>query len=362
MKAETVQTQTCRAQKLFVGANLKAGSTFNKVRFTTPHLERWGERSALVNPPDNPMLTDVKSIDPLVAQLDGAEIRFQVAPDIEIDRHTGAEYRQTAYLVVEPQASLPFDEFLHRYIKHLQHFLSLGLGEPLHAREIAAYRDLEDDRTRNITVKFQRSNYTPPSESTHQNRINFTRSDTKFEPALQQWFESVGTAETLHDRYFSTEYTENMAVENQFLSLIIGLETYHRRINPDLRFMSKKLYKRVLEQTFIQMPDVAAKPRIRGLLESGIGNEPSIKDRLTDIVSEYDGLLSDLMDVDETIKKARDIRHDLAHGLGKDFDFEVVSTITYRLKVIVLIHFLSLIGVEEDQIRKKVRRKYAGRI
>lgn len=362
MKAETVQSQTCRVQKLFLGGKLEADTTFHKLKFTTPHLERWGERSAIVNPPDNPIATDVTSIPPIVAQLDDAEITFQVAPEVDIDRHTGAEYRQTAFLTVNPEDSLTFDEFLHRYLKHLQHFLSLGLGEPLPAKEITAYRYKEEGKDQKIVVKFQRSNYTQPSESTHPNRINFTQSDIKFEPALQYWFESVKTAETLHDRYFSTEYTENMVIENQFLSLIIGLETYHRRINPDFRFMSKNLYKRVLEQTFNQMPDVAAKPRIRGLLKSGIGNEPSIKNRLIDIISEQENLLSEFMDVDETVRKARDIRHDLAHGLGEDFDFDILSTITYRLKVIVLINFLSLIGIEEDQIRKNIRRKYRDRI
>jgi len=52
----------------------------------------------------------------------------------------------------------------------------------------------------------------------------------RFEDVLKQWFDSAQFLEPVFNLYFGTLYNRDMYAEQRFLSLVMALESYHRKV------------------------------------------------------------------------------------------------------------------------------------
>lgn len=365
-KATVMHNQTISVSKMFSGALFHNGEPeFEELKVTYPLLELWTRRESfsLQKPPEYEHLgARVESVESAIAELEDAEIKLSVNPDVTQKRWKGIEVTQTAEFTIIPNEELPFGEILDKYARHIQNLLCLALGEPINPGIITGVNPSEQEgkKKHETDIVYQVAHSTEIPESKHPENLLFNRDEIEFEDALQQWFESAQGAQTLHNLYFGTKFNETMFEENRFLSLAIAIEGYHSYLFPDYRLMERDAYDDLCEEIMETIPDGAeAKDRIDGLLSS-IGNEPSLRDKIEMVFDEYDHILSELIDVDGVAKRTTDNRHNLAHALEDSVDTAAVGDLARTLQVVIEAILMDTIGLDSDFIVEKLQknRKY----
>jgi len=66
------------------------------------------------------------------------------------------------------------------------------------------------------------------------------------------------------------------------------------------------------------------------------------------------------MDWNSTLSQVTDIRHDLAHGLGRDYTSEQMAVTRYRLQLIIECILLNIAGIENESKARILIQKYQG--
>ena len=236
------------------------------------------------------------------------------------------------------------------YIRPIQNFLALATGEPITPSNVKGYFVHEGERYP-TDISYQVSFSPESSYIKNPDRLLFRKNDIDFEKAIKNWIQHFADNQTLHNLYFGTRYNEDMFVENNFLSLVIALESYHNDLFPEYRLMKKEEFKELINDIFESIPDGAnAKKRIKGLLKS-IGNEPSIKDKLKRVFEEYsDSIRSLIENEDQILSNARDLRNDIAHGLSSEHDIDEMLGLAGKLQVVIEIILLKEIGLSFEDI------------
>ncbi|MDL0145519.1 hypothetical protein PNP83_10915 [Halobacterium salinarum] len=78
------------------------------------------------------------------------------------------------------------------------------------------------------------------------------------------------------------------------------------------------------------------------------------------VFSEYDHILSELIDVDRVAKRTTDNRHNLAHALDNGVDTAAVGDLARTLQVVIEAILMDAIGLGSDYIIETLQenRKY----
>lgn len=265
--------------------------------------------------------------------------------------HEFSSYVDSAMFSLDFNSPQNYDTISTEYIRPIQNFLSLAMINPIFPSVIRC-----GDVRNKIEIYPYDINYTDVDDI-YPNSMFFTLDDIDFETAILEWFDHHDDIKTLHNLYFSTLYSDSMFLELEFLSLVIGLETYHRRAFPGDYHMEDMPYEAYRKAAKERLPDVAAKGRTMDLLNS-IGNDYSLRERLESVVSEHRSILNSLMDVDETLKQSTNFRHELAHGLNSSQDKQELSQISSRLRAICEVFFLRAVGLEEAEITNTLTGHY----
>jgi hypothetical protein len=160
--------------------------------------------------------------------------------------------------------------------------------------------------------------------------------------------------------YFGTIYNGQLYLEHEFLSLAVALESYFDHKYPDYKLMDSGEYRDLRGDIVDGIPDDAeVKDRIENLLTS-IGNLPSFRNKLELVVDEFEQVIELFMDWNSTLSQVTDIRHDLAHGLGRDYTSEQMAVTRYRLQLIIECILLNIAGIENESKARILIQKYQG--
>lgn len=356
----TMQTQSVTVRKVFTGVQFSGGDLeLDKVCISFPLLELWTATEIFGIPEGQMSGAEVGEFDEVEAELENANIRLNIAPSQQVNRYKGMDITQQAYFAIEPGEPLSISEYIDDYIRHIQHLICLAIGEPVNPDDVKGYFE-NDGETERIQISYQVSHLPEVPNKKHPHKLQFNLRDIDFEEALLNWFEDADGAEMAHNLYFGTQYNNTMFEENKFLSLVIALESYQSYLFPDHRLMDEDEYDELHGDILETIPDGAeAKERIDNLLGS-IGNKGSLRDQLSMVFYEYEDILEALIDMEEVIKDARDGRHNIAHGLGKEYDLDELGDTARLLQVVLEAIYLSAIGLDPEFIKEKLaeNRKY----
>ena len=334
---------------------------FQQLRVTYPLLEMWTQIESVVAkmPPEYDHLgAEIQAVDPITAQLDEAEIKVSVKNNWKKHNWKSVELSQTAQITITPEDVLPFSEYLNEYVRHIQHFLSLALGEPLNPDTVMGINpsQKEGKEKHKTDIAYQVSHLHEVPDRKHPNKVLFSLGDIDFEETIQQWFDSARNAQSLHNLYFGTVYNEDMFEENRFLSLAIAIEGFQSYLYPDHRLMPKDPYDELHDDIMDTIPDDSpVRNRIDGLLNS-IGHQPSLRDQITMVFDEYDDILPELIDVDDVTDRTVKARHRLAHALEGEFDTAALGSLARTLQVVIEAFLMDEIGLESDFVIKKLQQ------
>lgn len=361
-KGTTMRNQQVHVGQVFSNGLYKnSGPEFQQLRVTYPLLEMWSRLESVVPkfPPEYDTFgAEIHEVDPISAQFDEVEIKVSVKNNSKKHTWKGIELFQTVQITITPEDELPFSEYLNEYVRHIQHFLSLALGEPLNPDTVVGINpsDQEEKEKHKTDIAYQVSHLHDVPDRKHPNKVLFSLSDIDFEEAIQQWFDSARNAQSLHNLYFGTVYNEDMFEENRFLSLAIAIEGFQSYLFPDHRLMPKEPYDELYDDIMNTIPDDSpVRDRIDGLLNS-IGHQPSLRDQITMVFNEYDDILPELLDVDDVISRTVKNRHRLAHALEGEFDTAALGSLARTLQVVIEAFLMDEIGLESEFIVEKLQQ------
>lgn len=344
---------------VYVGGHFTEEPEFEQITFSFDGLAEWlsNSRVELENTDDEKVQSKYTVHYPkeIKIGLESAEITFVISAEMSMER-TAIEISDGASINVRLENSLTFPEIREQYIQPLQRYLALATSTPIQPTTINGI----SSEGNSIKILSNIPSHAPDDRSVSPTSISFQPDDVDIESSLQHWFDYEKQAEYLFNFYFGTIYNTQLYLEHQFISLAVGLESYFSHRYPDYKVMDEEEYKQLRRDIVEGIPDDAdGKERIDNLLTS-IGNLPSFQAKLEMIAENHEPVLELLMDVSETLSSATNIRHDLAHGLGRDYTQNELANTRYRLQIIIECILLGIAGIEDEDKARIFLNKYQG--
>jgi len=255
-------------------------------------------------------------------------------------------------------------EDLYRYINIFQNLLSLLISETTYPIKIYGYSE-------KLAYIFGDKKYYKPIEIIYKLPPFMLKKEEKtiypFEmlcPYLSikenittifnNWLEKAEVLEPVHDLYFGVIYNGDLYLRFQFLSLVMALEVYHRRMirNEDIsREKHEKRIRRILDN----IPNEQDRKWLQEKLK--YSNEPSLRKRLRDIYKKLKGIefiKSIIPNEKKFIDKVVNTRNYLVHYdlslKDKALRGEKLYWLTQKLRVMVEMCLLKELGLSDETI------------
>jgi len=362
-------TSTFHADMVLIGAHIQEEDEvrFEKLSVEYLHLDEWAYTSGFVLKMPNdekahPRVIEHKPPEPIAVSCDEVEISLEFGHGIGLSNPLvrWAELTQTAYFSFEFPERKPLDELL-KVVYKLQNFLSLGVGEAVYPLGFVGRSSTED---RPVEIHYRPIGRLDSAEKVHSAKMRFILPDLEddFGRFLCNWLVKAETLDPVYQLYFGTIYAPRAYLRQKFLSLIQGLEAYHRRALGTLDLPEEEHQER-LEDILDAVPDDH-----RSWLEGKLGysNEPSLRKRLKEIfqrdLESVRPIVGDSnKDRDRFMHKVVETRNYLTH-FDKSKESvaargEELYRITRRLKSLLEICLLREIGFEGDRMAKILARR-----
>lgn len=258
------------------------------------------------------------------------------------------------------------DEARH-LVRHLQDFLTLGIGNPTYVTECKLTLDGVG-----LGLPMEAALFWPqPFVDSHQGPISpfemlFTRRDLGEQIAnvIRNWFTHRSTLQGLFDLYFGALYNPHLYVESVFLSFVQALELYHRELGPTKHGIPEDEYNRLFRAIMQFEPIQSAPKEYRKWIHSRLKhNEPTLRQRLSELLNAHGYILDRYINERKKkrfIQKVLDTRNYLVHRNERLRDRaargQELLTITRTLSLIIQLCLLELLGLSSEQIEALLER------
>jgi hypothetical protein len=360
------------ADVVVVGAHLDNAedTRFTKMSAEYRHLDEWAGISGLtITMPEDraahPMVIEQRRPNPVSASVAGARVTVEVRATLRDDSlgpSGEAAIKERTLLSVEYPEGKRFGEWsgtLHR----LRNFLTLGVGSSVEPLAVRAETDGDDSVEIHYRPAGARGE-APSGRNVHRAEMLFTLRDVRedFGRFLGNWFGKAERLGPVYDLYFATAYGSPAYLDDRFLSLVQGVEAYHRRAlaEPEL---PEEEHERRVEEVVSAAPD-AHRAWLRGRL--AYSNEPGLRKRLAEIMRRDPEAMKSIFGTnsrkrDGFMHKVVETRNYLTHyDEGKK---EAAATgrelyeLTERLKSVLEACLLREVGFEGDRLKEVLSRK-----
>jgi hypothetical protein len=369
-----MQTSIIHANLLFIGANYvrKEDIKFDKVCAKLKNLDEWLGISGLEIKYDfdnhstsiNYRLPD--SIDFEINDNYMAKFNFTAKnPSMSIFNKK-AVIEQSAQLIIESKEQKLYDynDFLN-VIFTFQMFLTLATFEASYPLEIEFYSP-------DVYLEFDSKKFPEPITLYYASSIKSKNKDlipwdmlfmyqdisTNFQTIIKLWYNSQDKLNSILGLFLNTFYNPRVFNENTFLNLAQALESYHRRFYKN-NVLDKSDHKLRIDE-IINGVDDKYKEWLKTKLS--FSNEPSLFERLTELLSEHTNTtISKMINVPEAfLKNIRDSRNYYTHfdksTEGKASKGQDLYYLTEKMKVILTCCLLHATGFDKTLIEKLLSR------
>lgn len=361
------------ADFVVVGAHLGGAeeARFTKISAECRHLDEWAGISGFsIKIPDDyaahPMVIEHKRPAPVAASAAGA--RFAVEVNATLRDSSGlvgeAAIAQRTWVSVEYPEAKGFEE-LHKTLHRLRNFLTLGVGktvEPLAVRGVAGSGGGQP-----VDIYYKLAGAgggNSPGKKIHRAEMPFTLGDLggDFESFLGNWFGKAERLGPVYDLYFATAYGSPAYLDDRFLSLVQGVEAYHRRALGTTELPEEE-HERRLEEIVSAVPHTHKRWLCGKLAYS---NEPSLRKRLREIMRREPEVMKPIFgnsgrEREGFVSKVVNTRNYLTHYDESNKESAVTGRelyeVTERLKSILEACLLWEIGFAGDHLKEVLSRK-----
>lgn len=364
LSGDGISTTQYLFSRIYIGEHYDTEPEFSQFTVSVDGLVEWFSPSRVeMQVPDGEEDSEqidtvflVKRTKEVNIDLESAQLTFVLSPGFSTNLQE-TTLTEGVSMNIRLDNEITYPEFKREYLQPLQRYIALATGAPVQPTSITGINSSESQR---ITILTNIPEFAPNDRSVSPVGISFKPDDVDLEQSIQHWFENESAAEHMFNFYFGTIYNTQLYLEHEFLSLAVALESYFGHKFPDYKLMDSAEYSDLRENIVKEIPDDAnAKGRIDNLLRS-IGNLPSFRDKLELVVDEFERVVELFMDWDSTLSQVTNIRHDLAHGLGRDYTSQQMMTARYRLQLIIECILLDISGIDNESKAKILIQKYNG--
>jgi hypothetical protein len=359
-------TSTFHADMVLVGAHFEkeADVSFDKLWVEYLHLDEWAHTSGfalkLLEDDTVPRVIEYEPPDPVTVSCGDVEIslRFDHGFGSSNPMVKWATLTQSAYFTIEYPERSPLDDLL-KVVYDLQNFLSLGVGEAVYPLMV---RSQTHTNARWVDLYYRPTGRLDSAAKVHSAKMRFILPDLDeaFGRSLCNWLEKAEDLDPVYQLYFGTMYNPRAYLRHQFLSLVQGLEAYHRRALVTTEVPEEHQVR--LQEILDSVPN-----RYRSWLEGELAHshEPNLRRRLNEILGRDPAsvklILGNRKDRDSFVHKVVETRNYLNH-FDKSKELiaereEGLYRITRKLKSLLEVCLLWEIGFEGDRMTKILSRR-----
>jgi hypothetical protein len=272
---------------------------------------------------------------------------------------------------IRSEKPLSLLDFLHSTNVLLQNFLALAIGRATRPIEIIGRRDdildqIDNDHfeQRDITILQKVANL-PSEESTilpNQMLFTFSEIAAQFENTLRQWFSREAILRPVYNLYFATVNSNALYAEDEFLSLIYAVETYHRRTRQG-KYLAEPAIDEVRQAlTNAIPPSVPDDLRTSLIQKLKYINEFSLRRRIKEVLNLLPNVFSIFIEdfdafIDVIVNTRNYFTHHDATLETRSLKGKELYAATHKLDAIVQICFLLELGFSEESMTKIVQNR-----
>lgn len=229
---------------------------------------------------------------------------------------------ETCTFTIKAKSPTHYDTF-GELIQKFQHFIALGVSQPIYALSIKARIDKhversEDKKDPKICEIIRKLS---PSDDVNKKifpqEMQFCLGDLKPDAAvyIKRFFEKYHLLKPVCDLYFSTRYNQNMYVSQRFLALAHAVEAYHRTFIGG-KYQSNDEYQSGLQKTLEEALPKNMDADFKASLKNKFKylHEFSLRKRLQDICKRFvDSIKPFLGEPAEFAGETSELRNLLTH-------------------------------------------------
>lgn len=361
--------QLFSCEVVIVGAHVRQDSVFGQAIVRVTYLDEWA-RIGSIEP-----LGDLRNGHPDAGQgfyykkapgssailSDGSQITLGATEKGSLGA-TEATIGRIHHFDVHTKEPKPLDALIDDYVRPFVDLLTLLVDRPSSLLSLQIAKRPRSKKQLLTPYDYYdvglRTSKDPTVETSLPLPTQIIRSDEfRFTDQIPMWFDLAAKLGGIRGLVFGLRYTSEMSVENRYLNAATAAEALHRAT-----FKSKRagidLKNKATEDWLAQYPE-----NERNLIKTRMSqyiNDPSLADRLTELVSKADAAFSDIVpDSPEWVKIVKNVRNDLTHQEGVP-KVRVSSRQMYVLAestaLLVTICFLVDLGFTPEDLKDRLLR------
>ena len=368
-------TSIIHAHFAFMGFHFAEGEEFtlSKLKFSVEGLDEWMEISGICRDYNEKSASiHFRHPEEIALNLpDGIELRFTFQANA-IGRFyppvTEAGITQKAYISLTSKKLRPLEDFLELVFK-LQKFLCFAIDEIVYIDSVVGYIT-KDGYEPSIEIYYQSMPHSIMRPNISQNGLlfNYQNVANQLEKFLTEWIKNYEISEPAFNLYFSNSSDNHIYLDKEFLSLAQGIETLHRRNSQETQ-MPEDEFNNLVTKILEAIPDEKQKNWIEEKLK--YANELSLRKRMKQMIEPFKDLFGNAKERNSFIRKVVDTRNYFTHydrrleneapSGKKSGDLEKLDRLHLKLKALLQLHFLKLIGMDIKSIKSIANENYAFR-
>lgn len=358
---------------VFVGVQYEDDEeiTFSSFKFSVEGLDEWLSISGIKVEHDWETKSASINFQP------PAEIPLKLTEDIDLSFTFGwtipsfgniieARITQKAYIKLESKKLLLLEDFISIAFK-LNNFLCFAIDQTVTINSAIAFsyeikRKLNDEKEYEVPIEIYYPSLpysdTIPKVHWHTMLFSYANVADNLQEALHKWFDAYERIEPAFNLYFASKTGAHKYIDGKFLSLVQGIETFHRRTS-DETAMPDTEFKDVVRTLIGACPENRKK-----WLESKLTyfNELSLRTRLKEIIDNFKAFYGATEDRKAFINQIINTRNYLTHydiSLEKKaYSGAQLFEVCMKMECLFQLHFLKEIGFSEEQIKTIVENNY----
>ena len=367
-----VSNSTIHATRAFIGVNYDEGEeiAFSTLEFSMEGLDEWLSISGFQtehNWEEGSHSIHFRLPKEIALNLpDGIELKFLFRLT-HSPGFTEGHITQKAYISLKSKKLRSLEDFLDLVFK-LHNFLCFAIDKTVSIDSITGYskektQEIGYGKTREIPIRiYERSE--PNSETKlkihpYDMLFGYGNVADQLEEILIKWLENYEISKPAFNLYFASKSGGHKYLEGKFLALVHGIEVLHRRRSEEKQ-MQEEEFSELVGNMLEVIPDDKQdwmKERLK------YANELSLRNRIKQMIEPFEVLFGDVKERRYFIGKVVDTRNYLTHFdsslEGKAAGVEDLWKLCLKLEALFQLHFLRLIGIDDNAIKSMVNENFA---
>jgi hypothetical protein len=383
-----VPTNTFNIRFAFIGVHFSSPSNakFLSINIAFSHLDEWmAQRPYKIIRSNkkrkmqeiNKLTIQYNKTKPISVMVDEYCVSFKNSgPNIHRPSIGELVLSQKSWAIIKANSNPKGIEELIQISKHIQNFLTLGVGEPVYPLEMVGFCEENKQVFNGEKIYYPPVQivYRRPWKGIHPKRILSSQMIFTLETIrnqlmkyLNRWFKKDETLKPVINIYFALLYRSQTFLEFQLIGLAQAIETYHRQVfggkyQSDDLFLNE-LYPKLVKAVPPDLDDGFKQALKEGKLR--YANEYSLRKRLHELTNHVSEIVPLHFLIDNSarrsfVKRVVKTRNYLIH-FNQELEHEVDTTaeglleLVEKLKVLMNVLLLEEVGFTDDQITQMIK-------